>query len=371
MICLGLLPVARASDSKLLYGIPNSKYYLELAKVHQRYGHFDEAIEMYGKAIVTETDDSEKNKLKIGLGRAYLHANRAEDAEKTILEAVETERDTEKKAEYYLYLAEVYETLNRVDKAIEAYEFVLGNCTDNINIHTARQKLTKLLKGNGTLKEYVSLLEKKLEEDPEDIMVMECLARAYSINETNNEKILPLYEKLFDAKPDDRQISSDLIRLFRQSGQYEKAVEVHLKLMESDPDSPKKIYYERISDLYLESGNPEEALIWDERSLAEDPDNAYTCLRVAERYAELKKEDKALEMYISAIAKTQREGDKELISLELVDFYIDLEDLEKAKNLATEVLNSSNDPQIKRELQTRIALIDERKKKESVENSGS
>ena len=202
-ICLGMLPVARASDSKLLYGIPNSKYYLELAKVHQRYGHFDEAIEMYEKAIEAETDESEKNKLKIGLGRSYLLANRAEDAEKTILEALEAERDIEKKADYYLNLGEVYETLNRSDKAIEAYEFVLGNCTDNILNHTARQKLTKLLKSNGTLKEYVSLLEKKLEEDPEDIMVMECLARAYSINETNNEKILPLYEKLFDAKPGD------------------------------------------------------------------------------------------------------------------------------------------------------------------------
>ncbi len=78
-ISLCLLSNNAVSGNKLLYGISSSKYYMELAKVHQRYGFNDEAIEMYKKAIETETDETEKNRLLMNLGRAHLHANRNDE----------------------------------------------------------------------------------------------------------------------------------------------------------------------------------------------------------------------------------------------------------------------------------------------------
>ena len=192
------------------------------------------------------------------------------------------------------------------------------------------------------------------------MIATECLARAYSHKESTMSLAIPLFEKLFEKDKSDENIANELIKAYKRTGEIEKAENVYVQLMNSAPDEPHKPYYQRISNLYVEAGKPEGALQWDLKALDETPDNPFCLLRVGQRYEQLGQNDKAAPYYEDALKKTTKDSDKELMSIELIDFYINASRLEDARKLADDLLAKSTDPVIRKETETRLTLIKER-----------
>ena len=349
----------QASENENAVAKPTSKYYVELAKIHQKHGFYNDAIECYKKAIVLESGEEERQKLGIGLGGLYLLSGDLEKAESIVLKVIESEKNPEKCAEYYLLLATICEKTGKHDKAIGWYQFVLNYSNDYLFINTAKQKMINLLKEAGKFEEYVASLEKKVAENPEDIRALECLAFAYSTDDIYSEKAQPVYEKLFSLKPDNRAIANRLIEMYKHSKEHEKAAAVYIKLMEASPKIMNRFYNERIAETYSESGNYKEALKWGKKALDEDKDNPYSYLKVAEACQALEEYNEAEKMYHVALKKLGREDDKESVSLKLIDLYILMGKQDEARKLSFEIFNSTKDDKMKKEIETRITKISE------------
>lgn len=370
LITLFIVPSVPAQDPGTPPGGTDPRYYIELARVHQRYGFYEDAIAMFKKAIETQTDAKEKKRYSVSLAKAYLLAGRIDEAEKSFKQLVDNEKDREKKGEYCLLLAQAYEELNKWEKARDAYEFVLRNCIGDIQRRTAHTRLIKLLKEKGGLKDYIKKLEKRLKDDPDDLKTTACLAHALTSGENAYAKALPLYEKLFAADPADRTTANRLVQLYRHAGRNEDAAGVYIKLMDASPGASKRYYYERISGLYDEAGNHKEALKWDLRAIELEPDNAYAYLRAAEKCKALDDRKNAEKMFLKAIEKMSRDEEKQLVSLKLLDFYIDTENYETAKALSDKLLSAPLDERIAKEIRTRAVIISEKLGEKEDETDG-
>lgn len=174
----------------------------------------------------------------------------------------------------HLFLAEIYLSMDEVEKAVRAAEDAL--------IHAPDDARPYLLLGNihfeqGRDADAIDRLQKAIELAPEQQEAHLRLGVAYA-RSGDSEQAVAVLKKFLQRKPDSLMAGLTLARVYREIGLSARAVEVYRELMERRPDIDAP--YLELSSLYQSQGELAEAVAILRQALEQNPANNLLRLRV-------------------------------------------------------------------------------------------
>ena len=299
-----------------------ARYYLELAKVHQRYGMKKEAIQAYEKAIATETDAREKGRYYTSLAQLYLDMKKPAEAATVFEKAIEKAANRKEKMQLYMEIAKVYRRVGHFEKAEEALKQAVAQSENERERRRAKRLLFDFYRRQGSMDRVVAELEQKLKENPGDTETLEELAQVYYEVERKPQKAIPLLEKALELKPADSNLMQQLASLYQSQKEPRKAAALYEKLLKTGDQKRNKHYFEMLCYLYNEAGEEEKAQQYAERLLKENPDDPLIHIRLARLYERTNMPHKVISQYQQAIEKATQSQRKEVFQMQLANYYL-------------------------------------------------
>ncbi len=154
---------------KLVVDSPSHEALTGLAEIHAVEGRHSEAIDLFGRALRLDPEDPER---LYGRGRSYLETGQVANAIADLERVVQT-APSHSFYGAHLSLAEAYEAADQVDKALQAYEAILGRTTvsrayfnygrllaQQGEIEKARRMMEEILAKKATLPRYLRRQER-------------------------------------------------------------------------------------------------------------------------------------------------------------------------------------------------------------------
>ncbi len=188
-------------------------------------------------------------------------------------------------------LADIYNNLKQLDKAIPLYEKLLGlNPEDTALI----RHLADIYNNLKEFEKAAALYEKLLELDPDNTALIRHLADIYN-NLKQLDKAIPLYEKLLGLNPEDTALIRHLADIYNNLKEFEKAAALYEKLLELDPDNTALIRH--LADIYNNLKDYDKVIPLYEKLLKSDPDNTQIIQRLLGNYHDLNDYDKTIPLY--------------------------------------------------------------------------
>ena len=209
--------------------------------------NYEAATENYQKAIRI---DPNHDASMYELARIYQMQNRPDDAilllEKAIL-------INDQNSWYYLLLADLYKQSRQFDKVVEVFEKLTEKFPGRIE-YRYDLALTYVIMGN--YKEAINAYNEveKIIGVSEDVSLKK---RNLWNNLNKQSKALGEIEKLVDAYPESSRYLQILAESYVNMGDYDKALDTYLKVLEVDPDDP--YIHISLSDLYRQKDDDEKA----------------------------------------------------------------------------------------------------------------
>lgn len=293
-----------------------TRYYAELAAIHQRYKVYDKAEECLKKAIETEQNTAAAADYAYQLGRLYIEWGKGKEAEMMFEFCLEQTPNTGSALiTRSRELAQVYESSGQFDKAEAIYKMALEKSSPQV-AQAVERDYYQLAKKTGKLDAIIAEKEKKLEADPKDVRLLSALATLYRIK-GDRPKEIGVYKNIVQQNPKDLQTLSQLAVAYRDEGDTEKAVQTYQSLTEINPMA-RPYYVSEIVKLYAKAGKQEEVDTWmgklaDEKELATAAGRA----RLARLYQDVGALDKAIEQFKSAVALAAEPMQREQYQLQL------------------------------------------------------
>jgi tetratricopeptide (TPR) repeat protein len=337
--------------------IEGGSYYHELAEVHIKYGVYDKAVEMLNLAIEKEADSGKKVRYYESLSGVYRMKGQPKEAAEQINKALAGAETLEEKCRFNEILAGIYEQAGDFEGAKKAYEFVVANATRDAQKRSAQLSLFRLYQRAGELEKVIADLEKKLEEKPDDEDALTTLAQIFNSVVRQPSRAISIYEELSKLKPTDIPTLTRLVYLYQSSREYEKAAEVYQRIIEASPARSKSYYYQHVSRMYMLAGKKEEATVWAEKSLSEQPSSPYTYISMAQLYLQDNLVEKAFELYDRAMGACQRPMEKQQVSLRFADLFAQNNREDKAEELYKYVLKEATVPAFKTQARSKLIAL--------------
>ena len=103
-------------------------------------------------------------------------------------------------------------------------------------------------------------------------------------------------ERILEITPDDQDSMQDLVKVYRQLREFDKAVALLLELAKKNPAREREVF-SQIAEIKTEAGRGDEAIEWAQRALQKSPNDPVAYERLAERYEDLKQFDDAAAAY--------------------------------------------------------------------------
>lgn len=103
-------------------------------------------------------------------------------------------------------------------------------------------------------------------------------------------------ERIIELAPDDQDSMLDLVKVYRQAREFDRAIALLTKLAEKNPAREREVY-NQIAEIKTEAGKGDEAIEWSQKALAKSPNDPVAHERLAERFADLKQFDQAIAAY--------------------------------------------------------------------------
>jgi tetratricopeptide (TPR) repeat protein len=279
-----------------------ARYHAELARVHARYGHHEDAAAEYRKAIEAEEDPDRKSIYRLELANGLCETGQTDEALKIATGLIEGATGRQA-VQAQLLIAEIYERKDQVDEAIAAYEKVVAAAESEFQRRSAQSRLLNLLAKSDRLDEVIARYETRLQEDPKDETARRQLIEIYTRYKPEAKKAIALLEKAAEAQPGDADLQRRLAMAYQNAGQPDKAINVYETLAAADPDR-KAYYYERAASIEARRENPEAALLWAERIVKEGEQSASAYARYASVCEQIGRHKEALEAYAMAARKS-------------------------------------------------------------------
>ena len=291
-----------------------------------------EALDFYARAV--KLNQASRDEATRNLREKHIRALLANDRKAEafpLLEQLSRDPATSMRNDLYEWLAELYEQAGQVDKALEQYKQTLvldvSDPTNHLRLAYAQLRAKKFDDAVGTL-------TKARKKFPNRTEITAQLASALSSAKRHAEALAMFEKAAEEARGRNESIlNASLFEMWafaaERAGQFDKAVELLKKSIESNPDAPGA--YNDLGYMWVERGlNLEEAGAFIKKAIELDGDNAAYLDSLGWYYFKTGKFEEAKRELLNALSK-MKEEDATVLE-HLGDTYEQLGNLREALN---------------------------------------
>jgi len=285
----------------------------DLAEVYQRHRRYEKALELYEQALEKATDDYQKSRIHMAIGRIKQRQGHADEAIEHMEQALELAPPEGPKGRVYPELIGLLMRQRKWERARALAAQYAAEAGTESEARRANDYLIQTYEGEGKLPELARQIEQQLKDKPDDETLLRQLALTYERLPRARDKLVEVYKKLCKLRPDDPHLFFQLAQTYIRLGELDQAAEVYEKLI---------------------AGAGKSARI--------NPD--FIRLRMARTYADAAQKDKALE-WLGKITE-QDVSDPGIVSLK-ADVYVSLDMMQEALACYDRALQSAERPEVK------------------------
>jgi len=326
------------------------RYLLDLAQVHLRYNALDRAEELLKKAQPLAKEPDVKTQIGFALGTLLQRKQDYKGAAASIEEVIGQATNLSMRAQYTLILADVYTQdgdPSKAEKSLNDLVTAVGtsNKPEEQWIRSAvNNRLTSIWQNQpGKIDQMVAAAEEAVAKDPNNADALNRLGDLYnSSGKRDPVKAAAVYEKLLALKPNDVSLLLRQASAFQETRQFDKAIEVHQKLLKLDPKGVGQSSNYQIAQLMLQSGKKDEAVKWAKEHMAPDNSSPYNAMMMASFLEHAGMNAEAEEAYVK-LRETAQAPQKAEYSLRLAEFARRRKDYKKAEEELERVLKENPD----------------------------
>lgn len=214
-------------------------------------------------------------------------------------------------------LAALYQETKRYEAALAAFDEVLKAKPDHVEA-TAQKARTLQLMGKTT--EAITLLQKAIQDQPEETRLHEFLAVMYS-DQRRFDDAVKVLEDALQYRPEDFDLRYQYGGALDSAGRKQEGLAQMRVLLEIDPENSDVLNF--VGYTYAEMGiRLSEAELYIRKALEADPDNGYIIDSLGWVYYKQAEYKKAAESLEKAVTLT---GDEAVIIEHLADTYVKLD----------------------------------------------
>jgi tetratricopeptide (TPR) repeat protein len=298
-----------------------------LAGVFAKQRNYEAAVGAYQKVIGL---DPNRTSAHLSLGDIYTRMQRWSDAAGALEKAVSLDASQK---EAFFQLGTAYEEMREFAKAADAYDRFL-----KLNPENAWMGYLRLGSCRMELQQYeraVLALEEAQKAQPRDLKVNYSLAQAYKMAQ-QFDKAETTLQNLAELNPVDASTYySDIVKMYDESGQNDKAIGAARKVIELNPDSEMAVY--NLAIMFQKLERYEEAIAAFQQALTIKPDYDVAYYNIGSCYLNLKMYKESIEAFKNYVALVPDNADAWLqigvCYMQLKDFDSALEPLKKCVEL--------------------------------------
>jgi tetratricopeptide (TPR) repeat protein len=269
---------------------------------------YDEALKLGRELLTLNPTPQERLVLNQQLAALLHHMGKPAAAEALVTQAMSEERDAATQAKYEAQLRGIWR-------------------------HTP-----------GRTAEVVSNLTDRLATNPQDESALRQLGDIYLKSRRDHKAAQPVYEQLAALHPDDPQIQTALIGIYRENENYEGMRHVYEKrLAQSGTNDPTLRF--QIAQTELQAGRGDEAVAYAEQHLAGDMATPFELQMLSTVYDKAGRKDDALATLDKAIALEGNAQQRVSMQFQKVDMLIWNKQYATAETLLRSIVAAAGDDQ--------------------------
>lgn len=261
--------------------------YLMLGRCYYNLKNYQDAYTNYAKVLLINPNEP---RALYGLGLCLLNERKFKEAVEQLEKAVANNVDSK---EIYFELASAYEELQDFNKAAENYlKFVQSNPP---NPWSGWFKLAQTYQNLKDEARAIQAYQEALKLNPNDIKCNYSLAQLLA-NSGKYEEAEQIYLKLANLnKPDAYVYYNQILQMYDKAGNYQKGIEAVKRLIEINPKN--EVAYLNMAILYFKLNKLEEAANTLKECLAIKNDYNYAWYSLGQVYSKLNKHQEAVEAF--------------------------------------------------------------------------
>lgn len=251
------------------------------------------ALETWQKILKALPDKAEAHAT---LGQVYADHNLITEAVAQYGEAIRLAPDEDK---HYRDLALVHERARDLNKAIATWEELLRRSTRQPTRAEARGRIIQILYQQNLLRTRVAAFRADFEKSPPDLQAGYFLGESWlALKDTRSaEKV---FRRLLELNPQDQEALLALHKVYNDTGEHEKNIEVLRQLAELSPLRARD-YFHQIAELSLKLYEDDQAVSFAAKAVELNPSDASAHARLGRIYAQMQDLDRAIAEYRAAL----------------------------------------------------------------------
>jgi tetratricopeptide (TPR) repeat protein len=326
------------------------RYLLDLAQVHLRYNALERAEEMLKKAQPLAKEPDVKMQIGFALGTLLQRKQDYKGAAASIEEVINQASNISMRAQYTLILADVYAQDGAPERAEKALNDLAATVGPNPKpeeqwIRSAvTNRLSSIWQSQpGKIEQMITASEEALAKDPNNADALTRLGELYNSSARRDPvKTASVYEKLLALKPNDVSLMLRLASAYQENRQYDKAIDMHQKILKVDAKGVGQSSNYQIAQLLLQSGKKDEAVKWAKEHMANDANSPYNAMMMASFLEHAGLSAEAEEAY-AKLRDTAQAPQKAEYTLRLAEFARRRKDYKKAEDELQAALKENPD----------------------------
>ena len=203
-----------------------------------------------------------------------------------------------------------------------------------------------------SLQNQISVLNKELEKDPDNIEKLMELAQKYGWAK-EGAKAIETYERVIELEPDNLEALKSLRDFYSWNDRSEDATRIMERIIELEPDNTDM--KEKLAYRYMWDKREGDAIVLFEEVLREDPGRDKTRKMLADLYSWNNRQDEALAQYLRVIETIQVPQERVDIYDKIADRYYGARSYSKARDYYSRILEVDPDNE---DAQLQLAEID-------------
>lgn len=317
----------------------NDAYILGLGEYYYQAGELDKAVDTWVKLLDSSLEEAEAHGK---LGQVLAEHGLVEKGLSHFEKAVEIAPDD---TGMRRGLALAYERARRWQNAIDEWNTILEKADQPFIANEARSRIINVYRRQNRLRTKMREFEKEFDQTPPDIRAGFFLAESHvKLGDFEEaEKVYNRIQEIAAARDDAKRFELDALasleKLYQQTKNWEKAIEVLQRLAELKPAQSRE-YYHRIAELSLKLYQDDQAVHYATLAVQLNPDDAMAQARLGDVYYKMEKLESAAAQYRAAIDLDPRAFE---IQMKLAEILVDLGQYEEAEKLYRRVAKKGND----------------------------
>jgi len=194
----------------------------------------------------------------------------------------------------------------------------------------------------GRMDEVVSNLTVQVENNPQDEDALRELGAIYLKSRRDYEAAKPVYEKLAELNPDDPQIESALLGIYRQTRDFDGMRSVYESRLQTAGGDDSTLHLS-IAQTDLMAGKGDDAVAYAEEHLAGDDATPFELQMLSSVYDKAERKEEALNTLSTAIERSDNAQQKVSMQFQKADMLIWTKQYDEAEALLRSIREANKD----------------------------